>query len=126
MCGELQWHACYGSAGLCVLAGNSGLSGGDRATIHQCNIVQRVYAFRFGAGVDLMVLSLHIIAAEPSALDNGALTMAKHPGFKAVAQSIARRQGVGKAAASAELAASSRNASAAAKKKNPRLRRVKG
>jgi hypothetical protein len=51
--------------------------------------------------------------------------MAKHPGFKAVAQSIARRQGVSKGEASAELAASSRNASAAAKKKNPRLKRVK-
>jgi hypothetical protein len=49
-----------------------------------------------------------------------------HPGFKAVATSIARRQGISKDRADAELAASSRNASAAAKKANPRLKRVKG
>lgn len=49
-----------------------------------------------------------------------------HPGFKAVAASIARRSGYSKAKASAILAASSRNASAAAHKANPRLNRVKG
>ena len=48
-----------------------------------------------------------------------------HPGFKAVASNIARKQNISKEAASAELAASSRNASKAAKKKNPRLNRVK-
>jgi hypothetical protein len=53
--------------------------------------------------------------------------MAKgHPGFKAVASKIAARQGVSKAAASAILAKSSRHASSAAKKANPRLNRVKG
>jgi len=51
--------------------------------------------------------------------------MAKHPGFKAVAASIARRGGYSKARASAILAASSRNASAAAKKSNPDLKKVK-
>ncbi len=48
-----------------------------------------------------------------------------HPGFKAVASKIAAKQGVSKQAASAILAASSRNASSAAKAKNPRLKRVK-
>ena len=50
----------------------------------------------------------------------------KHPGFKKVAAKIARKQGVSKEAASAMLAASTRNASKAAKKKNPRLKKVKG
>lgn len=49
-----------------------------------------------------------------------------HPGFKAVAASIAKKQGVSKEAASAILAASSRKASPAAKKANPKLKRVKG
>jgi hypothetical protein len=48
-----------------------------------------------------------------------------HPGFKSVQNSIARKQGVSKAAAGAILANSSRNASKAAKKANPRLKRVK-
>lgn len=53
--------------------------------------------------------------------------MASKPkGFKAVAASIARRGGYSKARASAILAASSRNASAAAKRKNPALNKVKG
>jgi hypothetical protein len=52
--------------------------------------------------------------------------MAKHPGFKAVQSSIARKEGVSKASAGAILANSSRHASAKAKAKNPRLRRVQG
>lgn len=48
----------------------------------------------------------------------------KHPGFKKVAQSIARKQGISIKRADAILASSSRNASAAAKRKNPRLRKV--
>lgn len=52
--------------------------------------------------------------------------MAKHPGFKSVAASIARRGGYSKARADAILAASSRNASAAAKRRNPALKKVKG
>lgn len=51
---------------------------------------------------------------------------AAHPGFKAVAAGIAKKQGVSKEAASAILASSSRKASPAAKKANPRLKRVKG
>ncbi len=51
---------------------------------------------------------------------------AAHPGFKAVASKIAAKQGVSKEAASAILASSSRKASPAAKKANPRLKRVKG
>jgi hypothetical protein len=52
--------------------------------------------------------------------------MAKHPGFKAVQSEIAAKEGVSSDRAGAILAASSRNASAAAKRKNPRLKRVKG
>ena len=50
----------------------------------------------------------------------------KHPGFQKVSESMARRQGISKKAAEAELAAASRGASAKAKKANPRLKRVKG
>ena len=49
----------------------------------------------------------------------------KHPGFKKVAASIAKKEGVGKKAAGAILASATRKASAKAKKKNPRLRKVK-
>lgn len=53
--------------------------------------------------------------------------MAKgHPGFKAVAASIARKSGVAPARAAAILASRTRAASPAAKKANPRLKRVKG
>lgn len=52
--------------------------------------------------------------------------MAKaHPGFKAVQKSIERKSGVGKKAAGAILAASSRNASKSAKARNPKLEKVK-
>lgn len=52
--------------------------------------------------------------------------MAKaHPGFKAVQNKIAKKQGVSKKAAGAILAASSRSVSATAKKKNPNLKKVK-
>jgi hypothetical protein len=50
----------------------------------------------------------------------------KHPGFKKVASSIARRQGVSAKTAAKELAASTRRASAGAKRRNPRLKRVRG
>lgn len=46
--------------------------------------------------------------------------------FKSVSSGIAARQGVPPAEASAELAASARRASPAAKKRNPALRKVKG
>jgi hypothetical protein len=49
----------------------------------------------------------------------------KHPGFKKVQSSI-EKEGYGKKAAGAILAASTRHASAKAKKANPRLKRVKG
>jgi len=48
-----------------------------------------------------------------------------HPGFKAVARKI-QGEGYSKKAAGAILAASTRGASAKAKKANPRLKRVKG
>lgn len=51
--------------------------------------------------------------------------MAKaHPGFKAVQSSI-EKEGYSKRAAGAILADKTRNASKAAKKKNPRLKKVK-
>lgn len=50
----------------------------------------------------------------------------KHPGFKAVSKSIAKKQGISQERANAILASSARNASAKAKKANPRLKRVKG
>ena len=49
-----------------------------------------------------------------------------HPGFKAVQAKIAAKQGVSKKAAGAILAASTRKASASAKRANPRLKRVAG
>ena len=49
----------------------------------------------------------------------------KHPGFKAVQRKIASREGVAMKAAGAILASASRNASPAAKRANPRLKRVK-
>lgn len=51
--------------------------------------------------------------------------MAAHPGFKAVQSAIATKQGVSIKRAGAILAASTRGASEEAKKKNPRLRKVK-
>lgn len=49
----------------------------------------------------------------------------KHPGFAKASASIAKRQGVSQKRADAILAAGARNASAKAKRANPRLRRVK-
>lgn len=49
-----------------------------------------------------------------------------HPGFKSVQSGIAKRMGVSKDRAGAILGAATRRASPAAKRANPRLRRVKG
>lgn len=49
-----------------------------------------------------------------------------HPGFKAVADSIAKKEGVSKESANAMLASRTRHASAGAKRRNPRLKRVAG
>jgi hypothetical protein len=49
----------------------------------------------------------------------------KHPGFKAVQKKIAKKSNVSMEAAGAILASSTRKASPAAKKKNPKLRKVK-
>lgn len=49
-----------------------------------------------------------------------------HPGFKAVAAKIAKKQGVSKKAAGAIVAAGARKASKAAVKANPRLKKVSG
>lgn len=48
----------------------------------------------------------------------------KHPGFKNVQTEIAHKEGVSMERAGAILANASRNASASAKKANPRLKRV--
>lgn len=48
-----------------------------------------------------------------------------HPGFKSVQSSIARKEGVSKKSAGAILASATRKASPAAKKANPRLKKVK-
>ena len=50
----------------------------------------------------------------------------EHPGFSAVADKIASKEGYSKKRARAILAAKTRGASAEAKKANPRLKRVKG
>lgn len=49
-----------------------------------------------------------------------------HPGFKAVQQQIAKKQGIPMENAGAILASSSRKASPAAKKANPNLKKVNG
>lgn len=50
----------------------------------------------------------------------------KHPGFKTVQRRIAREQGISMERAGAILASSTQHASAKAKQKNPRLKKVKG
>ena len=50
----------------------------------------------------------------------------KHPGFASVQRSIARKQGVSMKSAGAILASSTRKASSAAKRANPKLRKVRG
>lgn len=49
----------------------------------------------------------------------------KGMGFKAAQNSIAKKEGVSQKAAGAILAASTRNASASAKRKNPNLKKVR-
>jgi len=52
--------------------------------------------------------------------------MAKsHPGFRAVQNKIAKKEGLSAKSAGAILAASTRGASAKAKRANPRLKKVK-
>jgi hypothetical protein len=50
----------------------------------------------------------------------------KGMGFKAAQSQIAKKQGISKERAGAILAAGAQKASAAAKKKNPNLKKVKG
>ena len=52
--------------------------------------------------------------------------MSKHPGFKAVQSKIASKEGVSKEKAGAILASATRKASKKAKKKNPKLKKVRG
>ena len=53
------------------------------------------------------------------------MTTKKHPGFQVIQSRIAKKEGVSKKAAGAILASASRNASAKAKKANPKLKKVK-
>lgn len=48
----------------------------------------------------------------------------KHPGFKSVQKSIARKEGVSMKQAGAIFASASRKASPSAKRANPRLKKV--
>lgn len=50
----------------------------------------------------------------------------KHPGFKETSERIADKENISEARAEAILASSTRKASKKARKKNPRLNRVKG
>lgn len=50
----------------------------------------------------------------------------KHPGFKSVQSRIAAQQGVSMDRAGAILASQTRKASPAAKRANPKLKKVKG
>ena len=50
----------------------------------------------------------------------------KHVGFKSAQRSIAHKEGVSMKAAGAILASATRNASPAAKRANPKLRKVRG
>jgi hypothetical protein len=50
----------------------------------------------------------------------------KHPGFQAVQSKIAKKQGISQERAGAILASAARKASPAAKKTNPRLKKIKG
>jgi hypothetical protein len=52
--------------------------------------------------------------------------MKAHPGFKAVAKSIAKKQGISMDRASAIVASGARKASPKAVKANPRLKKVSG
>lgn len=49
-----------------------------------------------------------------------------HPGFKGAQKQIAKKQGVSQETAGKFLAAGARKASPAAKKANPRIKKVKG
>lgn len=49
-----------------------------------------------------------------------------HPGFKAVQNKIAKKEGVSKKEAGAILASAGRNSTAKAKKANPKLKKIKG
>ena len=54
------------------------------------------------------------------------MAIKKGMGFKAGAKAIAKKEGVSMKSAGAILASASRNASSAAKKANPYLKKVKG
>lgn len=58
-------------------------------------------------------------------LSKPASDMKKHPGFAAVKSKIASKEGISGKAAGAILASASRSASAASKKVNPEMKKVK-
>lgn len=71
-------------------------------------------------------MALMVSAAFNKTQGMGKKMKKKHPGFKAVQSKIAAKEGVSMESAGAILANASRNASPAAKRANPRLKKVHG
>jgi hypothetical protein len=61
----------------------------------------------------------------PASFPEGTPMSSAHPGFAAVAAKIAARQGIPAKRAAAILASKTRKAGPAAKRRNPRLKRVR-
>lgn len=74
----------------------------------------------------LDIRSNKVVLKDGLLMEERDMSSKKHPGFKAVQSKIAKKEGVSKEAAGAMLAASTRKASAKAKKANPKLKKVKG
>ncbi len=85
----------------------------------------RARPVRSNAGVHAAFIAVRAGVHSPAQTHSaeGEAMKKKHPGFEAVAKHIAMQPGIRNAGA--VLAASTRKASAKAKKKNPRLKRVR-
>ena len=77
-------------------------------------------------GTGEMYASKKVMAAHEKGESKSTKMKEKHPGFKAVAAGIAKKQGIPVKNASAIVAATSRKASAKAKMANPMLKKVLG
>lgn len=73
----------------------------------------------------LLLLCLLVLSITDTSNAGDDKVSKKHPGFKAVQNKIAKKEGVSKKDAGAILANASRHASKKAKKKNPKLKKVK-
>jgi hypothetical protein len=69
---------------------------------------------------------IRLIAGEEEQTTMAGKKNGAHPGFAAAQKKIAAQEGISKDAAGAILASAARNASPAAKAKNPNLRKVRG